>query len=308
MKNYSVAIYGSSTRENFDKYSDKDILIVADYYNELKNLKTEYEKKGFSVSVYTYSKLKFMSENGSLFLDHLVKESQILIDYNQKLNLILKNHISKKPSFKDFQDNKNYFKILEFVPNSKKGFGWFCDCLYIGFRNYLILKSAEKESFNFSYLTLLEELKNDNLITDNEIEILSELRVVKRNYREKINYELPSKSYVIKVVKILYRLDLLKSIEVLEKTEFQNFVEISIKNNDLGHYQKMRLIEIYYYLNGKENKAIERIICNPQFYASFFKKKKYIQNIIEKITSEKKRHPITNASVPLVNASKSKSL
>jgi predicted nucleotidyltransferase len=288
MKNYSVAIYGSSTRENFDKYSDKDILIVAEHYKELKSLKTEYEKQGFSVSTYTYSKLKFMSENGSLFIDHLVKESKVLIDYDQNFNLILKNHISKKPSFKEFQDNKNYFKILEFIPNSKKGFGWFCDCLYIGFRNYLILKSAERNNFNFSYLTLLEELKYENIIAENEIEILRELRVVKRNYREKVNDELPSKTFVLKIVKILSRLDLLKSIKISDKTDFQNFVKISIKNNEFGHYQKMRLIEMYYYINGNENKEIERIICNPQFYASFFKKEKYIQNIIEKITSEEK--------------------
>ena len=90
MKNYSVAIYGSSTRENFDKYSDKDILIVAETYREIKSLRLEYENQGFSASTYTYSKLQFMSENGSLFIDHLVKESQILIDLNGKFNLILK--------------------------------------------------------------------------------------------------------------------------------------------------------------------------------------------------------------------------
>jgi predicted nucleotidyltransferase len=288
MKNYSIAIYGSSTRENFDKYSDKDILIVAESYKNIKTLKLEYENQGFSVSAYTYSKLNFMSLSGSLFIDHLVKESKILIDYDQKFDLILKNHISKKPSFKEFQDNKNYFKILEFVPNSKKGFGWFCDCLYIGFRNYLILNSAEKNNFNFSYLNLLEELKNDSLINENEVEILRELRVIKRNYREKVIDELPSKSYLLKVVKILKRLNLIDNPKILDKLNFQNFVEISMKNDELGHYQKMRLIEMYYYLNGKENKEIERIICNPQFYASYFKKEKYIQNIIEKITSKRK--------------------
>lgn len=288
MINYSIAIYGSSTRENFDKYSDKDILIVSEKYENIKKLRTEYENQGFSVSTYTYSKLNFMSLNGSLFIDHLVKESKILIDYNQKFRSILKNHISKKPNSKDFQDNKNYFKMLEFVPNSNKGFGWFSDCLYIGFRNYLILKSAEKNNFNFSYLALLEELKNENIIAENEIEILRELRVVKRNYREKVNCELPSENFVLKIVKILCRFDLIKDVKISNEIDFKNFVKISIKNDEFGHYQKMRLVEMYYYINGYENKEIERIICNPQFYASFFKKEKYIQNIIEKITSERK--------------------
>jgi hypothetical protein len=288
MKNYSIAIYGSSTRENFDKYSDKDILIVAESYKNIKSLRMEYENQGFSVSTYTYSKLKYMSLKGSLFIDHLVKESKVLIDYNEKFDLILKNHISKKPSFKEFVDNKNYFKFLLFVPNSKKGFGWFCDCLYIGFRNYLILKSAEKNNFNFSYLTLLEELKKENLIAENEIQILRELRVIKRNYREKVYEELPSENFILKIVKILIRLNLIKEVKIVNEVDFKNFVKTSIKNDEFGHYQKMRLIEMFYYINGNENKEIERIICNPQFYASFFKKEKYIQNIIEQIASERK--------------------
>ncbi|MCF6131610.1 hypothetical protein [Flavobacterium wongokense] len=287
MKNYSVAIYGSSMRENFDKYSDRDILIVANFYDELKSLKIEYENQGFSVSTYTYSKLQFMSENGSLFIDHLVKESKILIDFNGKLNLILNNHKSQKPDLKQFQDNKKYFEILKFVPNSSKGFGWFCDCLYVGIRNYLILKSAEKGDFNFSYLTLLDELKSENLIALHEIDTLRELRVIKRNYRDKINDELPSEKYIFKIIKIVNKLGLLKNTEILDNVEFKRYVETSIKNEEFNHYQKLRLVEMYYFLNGKENKEIERIICNPQFYASFFKKEKYVTNIIQKIAKNK---------------------
>lgn len=296
MKNYSIAIYGSSTRENFDKYSDKDILVVAESYNELKTLRIEYENQGFSVSTYTYSKLKFMSGNGSLFIDHLVKESKILIDSSGLFETILKNHKSKKPDLKQFQENQKYFKLLEFVPNSNKGFGWFCDCLYVGIRNYLILKSAEKDNFNFSYLSLLDEIKNENLITNNEVKTLRELRVIKRNYREKIDNELPSKGFIIKIIKIVNKLGLYEDIKFLDKNEFLNFVEISIKNDDYNHYQKLRLIEMYYYLNGKENKKIERIICNPQFYASFFKKEKYVRNIIE-IIIEKKKNNTTAVSI-----------
>lgn len=290
MKNYSTAIYGSSTRENFDKYSDKDILIVAESYNDLKALRTEYENQGFSVSTYTYSKLTFMSENGSLFIDHLVKESKIIFDYENKLNSILYNHKSKKPELKQFQESKKYFEILKFVPNSKKGFGWFCDCLYVGIRNYLILKSAEKENFNFSYLTLLDELKNEGFISGSEVKILRELRVVKRNYREKINDELPSKNFISKILKITKKLDLLRTVNISEEFEFQNFVETSLLKDEYNHYQKLRLIEMYYYSKGNENKEIERIICNPQFYASFFKKEIYVLNIIEMINKNKKRH------------------
>jgi len=291
MIKYSVAIYGSSTRENFDKYSDKDILIVAETFEELKVCRLEYENQGFSISAYTYSKLNFMSQNGSLFVDHLVKESKILFDSHKQLEIILKNHKSKKPGLKQFQDNKNYFKLLKFVPNFDKGFGWFCDCAYVGIRNYLILKSAERGNLNFSYLILLDELKNDNLITDKEIEILRELRVIKRNYREKIDDQLPSKNYTLDIIKIFIKLNLVKDIKIKDKIEFQQFVKSSILNIDLDHYQKLRLIEIYYYINGEEDIKIEKIICNPQFYASLFKKEKYVLNIIKKISKPEKHHP-----------------
>ncbi|MFK7049007.1 hypothetical protein FLACOL_01362 [Flavobacterium columnare] len=288
MKNYSVAIYGSSTRENFDKYSDKDILIVAQSYNDLKALRTEYENQGFSVSAYTYSKLNFMSENGSLFIDHLVKESKIIFDNESKFSSILNNHKSKKPELKQFQENKKYFEILKFVPNSKKGFGWFCDCFYVGIRNYLILKSAEKGNFNFSYLTLLDEIKNEGFISEKDVKILRELRVVKRNYRERINNELPSKYFISKIVKIAKKLDLLTTVNISDEFEFQNFIESSLITDEYNHYQKLRLIEMYYHSKGIENKEIERIICNPQFYASFFKEEKYVLNIIGKIAKNKK--------------------
>ncbi len=39
MKNYSVAIFGSSLRADFDKYSDRDLLVVADDFKTLEKLK-----------------------------------------------------------------------------------------------------------------------------------------------------------------------------------------------------------------------------------------------------------------------------
>ena len=98
MKNYSVAIYGSSLRSDFDKYSDKDLLIVSSSYKRLNQLKKSYEERGFSVSTYTYSKLQFLSRKGSLFIEHLRKESSILIDDKNRLKCILESHIETVPT------------------------------------------------------------------------------------------------------------------------------------------------------------------------------------------------------------------
>lgn len=301
MKNYSIVEYGSSTREDFDKYSDRDLLIVSENYNDLKKMRAEYEGLGFSVSAYTYSKLNYMSENGSLFIDHLIKESKTLLDVGNKFSIILNNHKTTKPNLEKFIENQKYFEFLKFIPNSNKGYGWFCDCLYVGIRNYLILRSAANNNFNFSYPALLKELKQDLLLTNHEIEILLELRVIKRNYREKINDELPSKTFIRKAIKIVQKLSLLKRTVFLSKEDFQNFVLASTKSVEYNHYQKLRLIEMYYHLNYKENIEIEKIICNPQFYASFFKKQKYILNIIEKINNDLINIPSMNSELSLLD-------
>lgn len=71
---YSILIYGSSIRGNSDKYSDKDLLIVAEEYNVLNSLKDYYSQLGWSVSTYTYDKLNYLSINGYLFVKHLILE------------------------------------------------------------------------------------------------------------------------------------------------------------------------------------------------------------------------------------------
>ena len=95
MKNYSVAIFGSTLRNDYDKYSDKDLLIVADSYKELDALKNKYSKDNWSISFYTYSKLEYLSKSGNLFIKHLQKESEILIDVDNKLDSILKGFKEK---------------------------------------------------------------------------------------------------------------------------------------------------------------------------------------------------------------------
>jgi len=161
MKKYSISIFGSSLGPNFDKYSDKDLLMVSDSYSTLAELKKKYESEGYSVSTYTYKKLKYLSEKGSLFVQHLKVESKILIDYKDLLKSILDNHKEIQPSNEQIYDSIEYFNFLRIIPDSVIGYAWFCDCFYVGIRNYLILKSASERNYNFSFLSLL----NDLLIT-----------------------------------------------------------------------------------------------------------------------------------------------
>ncbi len=287
MKNYSVAIFGSSLRADFDKYSDRDLLVVAKDFKTLEELKKKYSNEDWSISYYTYSKLKYLSENGSLFIKHLQKESKIIIDEKDRLITILNQFNPKSNYKKDIQDCENYFDIIKTVPKTNLGYAWFCDSLYVGLRNYLIFKYAENNTFEFSFIKLLYGLKEQGKIHQSDIEILRELRVVKRNYREEILDELPSLDFIKKVLPIVKDLGILESVKFVDSRKFQITIEKSIIKRNFNPYQRLRLIEGYYCSQELNIPELKKIISNPQFYACKMKDNDFTLRWILEI---KKRH------------------
>lgn len=287
MKNYSEAIFGSSTRGDFDKYSDKDLLIVADNYEDLEKVKTQLSKSNWSVSFYTYSKLQYLAKNGSLFIKHLQIESKINCDYENKLATILQEYKPKQSYGKDIEDCVHYFDILKLIPNNIMGYAWFCDSLYVGFRNYLIFKNAENNIYEFSFIKLLKLLNKEGKITKDDIHVLKELRVVKRNYRAEILDELPSFEFVQKIISIINRIGIIKKPKFVSETEFKSTVESQILSNNYNPYQRLRLVEGYYCSQKKRIPELKKIISNPQFYALKLKDDDFTLSLIRKM---KKRY------------------
>lgn len=283
MKKYSIAIFGSSLRPNFDKYSDKDLLIVSNSYTKLNELKNIYEQDGYSVSTYTYKKLKYLSEKGSLFVQHLKTESKILTDYKGLLTDILENHNEHQPSSEQIKESIDFFNFLENIPDSKIGYAWFCDCYYVGIRNYLILKSAESKNYGFSFLNLLSDLLKSKTINNEDFEILRQLRVLKKNYRERIYDELPSKDYIDALIKVGHKLNLLPNTNYQNVDNYTTILLKYVEAQDTNHYFKLRLVEIYYLLSGQRLKELDKIICNPQLYAMKFKNNEFVSKLITDI-------------------------
>jgi|GEM_PF-1474074 len=287
MKNYSVAIFGSSLRADFDKYSDRDLLVVANDFKTLEKLKKTYSKDDWSISYYTYSKLKYLSENGSLFIKHLQNESEIIIDKKDKLIDILNQFNPKSNYKKDIQDCEYYFDVIKTVPKTSLGYAWFCDSLYVGLRNYLVFKNAENGIFEFSFKKLLNRLKEQRIINLSDIQILKELRVVKRNYREDVFDELPSLNFIKKIIPIANKIGILDSVKIVDSSVFQNYVDQSIIKKNFSPYQRLRLVEGYYCSQELNIPDLKKIISNPQFYASKMKDNDFTMNLISEI---KKRH------------------
>lgn len=291
MKKFSIAIFGSSLRSDFDKYSDKDLLIIADDYETLEKLKTIYSKNDWSISFYTYAKLEYLSKNGSLFIKHLQKESQIIIDINDRLKEIVSKYNQKNNYENDIKDCLSYFDVLKSIPNTPLGLAWFCDSLYVGLRNYLVFKNADNAIFEFSYLELLRNLKEQGKIDNSDVEILKELRVIKRNYREEVLDELPSMNFVQKIITIVKTIGVLEEVKIVDSLQFQKLVEKTILEKQFNAYQRLRLIEGYYCSQELKIPELKKIISNPQFYALKMKDDDFTMNLISEM---KVRHTTAN--------------
>lgn len=297
MKDYSIAIFGSSLRDDFDKYSDRDLLIVAENHQTLDLLKNKFSGKDWSISYYTYSKLEFLSLKGSLFLKHLQIESEIIADKNNKLKNILSNHKLKNNYKNEIKEAINYFEILKYIPNTSQGYAWLCDCLYVGLRNYLIFKNTENNLYLFSFIQLLKNLENQKQITDEEVKILREIRVIKRNYREANQDFLPSLPFIMKVLKIFNKLNLLPSFDIINPIIFRIHIENNILSDNFNSYQKLRLLEGYYCSQNINIPEIKKIVNTPQFYAVKFKDKDYVQNLIRRIKQHHITHGLPKAAI-----------
>lgn len=283
MKNHSILIFGSSVRRDFDKYSDKDLLIAADSYERINELQSYYSRNDWSISTYTYDKLEYLAENGSLFIKHLAQEGKFLKDDNGRLNDVICGFQEKNNYRADLNNCINYFQILNQYPDTVLGFAWFCDCFYVGLRNYLIYKYAEKGLFEFSYVELLSLLEQDDLINNEQKCLLTEIRVVKRNYREEICNDFLDNKFICQLIEIGKQLNLMNSSKILIPSEYQEATRSLIWNNGFGAYQKLRLVEGIYTSQSNIIPELKKIISNPQFYSAKLNDNKYVEHLLSKL-------------------------
>jgi hypothetical protein len=283
MNNYSLLQFGSSLREDFDSYSDKDLLIVTDTFDQLNSLKEDYESNGFSVSSYTYEKMQLLCDRESLFIEHLRRESRIIFDCGDKIKTLIQKTPIAIPSEERILEAANYFHFLKTIPNTAVGFTWFCDCFYVGLRNYLINLSAKKGLYTFSYPKLINELRDSYALTTGEVQILNELRVAKKNYRSNPQRHIIENNFLPQISEIANKIGIQFQFSAQPIRQFQADAQSNLTSSNLHKYQKLRLVEILYHLRGDYIPLIEKAILNPQLYASWCSKSETVQVLLHLI-------------------------
>ena len=179
----SEAIFGSSSRGDSDRLSDRDILIVDDNLPVLKERAATLRGEGWSVAPYTFGKLDAMSRKASLFIQHLKLEARIIRDDTGRLARVLEAFRPRSSYADELLENANLAKLAARRPESNLGALWAADVLYVTLRNFGILYLAGKQRYVFGFEGLVVGLADEGLIEPSEIERLILLRHAKASYR-----------------------------------------------------------------------------------------------------------------------------
>ena len=108
----SLAIYGSKARNDYDSYSDNDLLIVSDSFNNTFEIEQSYNKRGFSCSAYTFNKLEILSKRKALFIQHLKQDAKIISDKDNRLQNLLDCYSPKENYLKELKEITKLFLMI----------------------------------------------------------------------------------------------------------------------------------------------------------------------------------------------------
>lgn len=179
----SEALFGSVSRGDCDRLSDRDILIVDDDIKLLQRRSAFLKQKGWSVASYTFGKLNTLADRGALFLQHLKLEASIVTDRTGRLVKVLNNFEAKKDYSAELAENSDLANLARYRPSGKLGDLWAADVLYVAVRNHGILKLAELRQHAYAYSDVLIAMRDFGWIDEQAVAPLLKLRLAKSLYR-----------------------------------------------------------------------------------------------------------------------------
>ena len=181
----SVCIFGSVARKSTDALSDRDVLIVSNDYNRLEQLKFNWRRDGWSVSVYSPSRFLGIVKARSLFVQHLRLEGLMVQDKYGWLGNRLREARRKKSYACDAMASAALaIPVERFRSDAGVNENLItADLGYVAVRNFGICYLADKGQLSFDYRQVVRCLAADFFLTPREVELLESLRLGKACYR-----------------------------------------------------------------------------------------------------------------------------
>lgn len=183
----AAALYGSFARGDIEIHSDIDVLVLCSesrklsLYHELKNeLSGRFER--LSLAVYTKNELEFLDRNRSLFLLHLSREANLLIDKTGYFRALLQNFRPKKSYEIDFNKSLGLVDPLKTVVRGSPNNFHRLSYIYSLFRVFGVYRLAERKIYEFSKSRMVVLLSEHFPKLNKHIGVLSGLRHLNSNF------------------------------------------------------------------------------------------------------------------------------
>jgi len=299
---YTIARFGSTCRADSDQYSDQDLLIVCPPHRKA-SLLNKYQQQNYSVSFFTQRQFEKMQEKGSLFLQHLKAESQVIADSGGEFRRFVDTCDFIPPQTSELIQCEKALKIVLIWPNDPRTDAWKADWLYCVLRDYLVKRLAAEGCLVFGISDITNAAKKKWGISGSQLFCLQQLRINKALYREKAiggKFE----SSLFSQVKYL-----LETIGFMgREVTFEYPVQLESLGSSLNtNYQWLRALEGIYILavsagyTHPSHKILTKMIQNPNLYHSSSKIthgeiRSYYSDVIRAVTANKAMQP---TAIPL---------
>lgn len=299
---YTIARFGSTCRADSDQHSDQDLLIICPL-NRKAGLLNKYQQKNYSVSFFTQRQLEKMQEKGSLFLQHLKAESQVIADLDGQFRRFIDSCDFIPPQTNELIQCETALTTVLVWPNDPRTDTWKADWLYCLLRDYLVKRLAAEGSLVFGVSDITKAAKKKWGISDGQLRCLQQLRLNKALYREKARSGKLESSLFSEVK---YLLDTIGFIGPEITCEYPVQLE-SLESLLNTNYQWLRALEGIYilamsagYAHPSHNQLM-KMIQNPNLYHSSSKimnrkVRSYYSDVIRAVTANKVMSP---SAIPL---------
>ena len=236
----SEAIFGSSSRRDSDRLSDKDYLIVDNRPEVRRIRRLQLEQMGWSVASYSWNRLANLARQKVLFVQHLKLEALVVKDDAGRLRHVL-NCYSPKSEYNGEVDQAGVAIASVISAEAQLGItNWTFDAIAVNVRNLAILALANRGEYVFSYNYAMERLSAVYGLAKCDARQLWKLREIKAKYRDGCYYSVLPQWEVDKLLSSTQRCIERLRCSFLELEETNDFL---MHTNIKDLYFKTRLIE-----------------------------------------------------------------
>ena len=179
----TVIEFGSRAHGCHDIFSDKDAYLLYEENDDISQEKNDLERKGYSVTTSSRSRVEYLAARGSLFVRHVFFEGKVLKGSEEEKIAVNKRWCPALSYEEEIEDNVEMLSLLEAIPSTIESIATVNDIVVCSARNVLIRKLANRGVFVFSWSDVISQSIRYKFINKNDALLIRQARRHKNSYR-----------------------------------------------------------------------------------------------------------------------------